>query len=171
MKTSNEWNYHIAWLMEVNACCAVNCYALISGYVSVKNKNSQNRICKYLSMWVQVFFYSVGITLIAFLFNHESIGIRALLESLFPVATNQYWYFACYTALFFLMPWLNRFIQIVDKRELTKFVALLIMMFSFFLGYITTARRRSVCNFLRILCYMADYTLHNWSRDEKIQCY
>lgn len=132
LKTSNEWNYHIAWLMEVNACCAVNCYALISGYVGVKNKNSQNRICKYLSMWIQVFFYSFGITAVAFLFNHGSIGIRAFLESLFPVATNQYWYFSCYTVLFFLMPWLNRFVQMIEKKELTKLVVLLVMMFSLF---------------------------------------
>lgn len=132
MKTSTGWNYHIAWLMEVNACCAVNCYALISGYVGVEAKNSQNRIGKYLSMWIQVFFYSFGITAVAFLLNHESIGIRALLESLFPVATNQYWYFSCYTALFFLMPWLNRFVQMFDNKELTRLVFLLVVMFSFF---------------------------------------
>lgn len=132
LKTSNGWNYHIAWLMEVNACCAVNCYALISGYVGVETKNSQNRIRKYLSMWIQVFFYSFGITIVAFLINHEVIGIRALLESLFPVATNQYWYFSCYTALFFLIPWLNRFIQMCDNRELTRLVALLVVMFSTF---------------------------------------
>ena len=132
MKTSNGWNHHIAWLMEVNACCAVNCYALISGYVGCEKKLPQNRIGKYLSMWIQVFFYSFGITIVAFLINHEVIGIRALLESFFPVATNQYWYFSCYTPLFFLMPWLNRFVQMVEKRELTRLVALLVVMFSIF---------------------------------------
>ena len=132
LKTSTGWNYHIAWLMEVNACCAVNCYALVSGYVNVERKNLQNRIGKYISMWMQVFFYSFGITAVAFLLNHESIGILALLESLFPVATNQYWYFSCYTALFFLIPWLNRFIQMCDNRELTRLVALLVVMFSAF---------------------------------------
>ena len=132
VNAGSGWNFHIAWLLEINACCAVNCYALISGYVSGEKKNFQNRIGKYLSMWVQVFFYSFGITVVAFLLNREAVGIKMLLESLFPVATNQYWYFSCYTALYFLMPWLNRFIQMLDKRELTRLVILLIVMFSFY---------------------------------------
>ena len=31
-------NYDISWLLDTLCYCAVNCYALISGYVGVKSK-------------------------------------------------------------------------------------------------------------------------------------
>lgn len=31
-------NYAFAWFLEISAYCAVNCYALISGYVGVKSR-------------------------------------------------------------------------------------------------------------------------------------
>lgn len=39
--------YYAAWLMEIAAYCAVNCYALISGYVGI---NSKYRYSKIISL-------------------------------------------------------------------------------------------------------------------------
>ena len=36
--TENTVNYNVAWIMNISAYCAVNCYALISGYVGIKSK-------------------------------------------------------------------------------------------------------------------------------------
>ena len=53
--------YHVCWLMECTALCAVNCYGLISGYVGVRSTWRPSRI---LYLWVIVFFYSVLITVL-----------------------------------------------------------------------------------------------------------
>ena len=53
--------YVPAWLLEFMAYCAVNCYALISGYVGVKSKF---RLSGILALWMQVmFFYGISNTL------------------------------------------------------------------------------------------------------------
>ena len=36
--SSLSLNYEIAWFLEISAYCAVNCYALISGYVGINSK-------------------------------------------------------------------------------------------------------------------------------------
>lgn len=39
-------NYDISWLLDTLCYCAVNCYALISGYVGVKSKFKLQNIIK-----------------------------------------------------------------------------------------------------------------------------
>ena len=48
--------YSVAWFMEIASYCAVNCYALISGYVGVKTKFRMSNI---LYLWLQVVFYGL----------------------------------------------------------------------------------------------------------------
>jgi surface polysaccharide O-acyltransferase-like enzyme len=59
-------NYEIAWLLELMCISAVNCYALISGYIMYNIKVKYKRI---VNLWFQVIFYSVGITFIYAVFN------------------------------------------------------------------------------------------------------
>ena len=54
-------NYDISWLLDTLCYCAVNCYALISGYVGVKSKFKLQNIIK---LWFQVLFYSVVLNII-----------------------------------------------------------------------------------------------------------
>lgn len=57
----------VTWIIQVLVYGAVNCYALISGYVGI---NSRYRYSKLLSIWAQVFFYTFTIT--ALFCNHRS---------------------------------------------------------------------------------------------------
>lgn len=47
--------YNILWILEIMSYCAVNCYALISGFVGVKSKFKYSNI---LILWLQVVFYN-----------------------------------------------------------------------------------------------------------------
>lgn len=51
--------YFVTWGIQVLAYSAVNCYALISGYVGA---HSRYRYSKCLSLWLQVFFYTFAFT-------------------------------------------------------------------------------------------------------------
>lgn len=46
-------NYNLVWLLEILAYCSVNCYALITGYVSTDTKFKYSRI---ISLWFQLLF-------------------------------------------------------------------------------------------------------------------
>ena len=63
--TASEGNlaaYSTVWLLEAAAYCAVNCYALISGYVGYSDRPKPLRLARCIELWLQVVFYSVIIT-------------------------------------------------------------------------------------------------------------
>jgi len=110
--------------------CAVDIYAIISGYVGYKENEYGIKTSKYINLWLQVFFYSVGITVVALFVFPDKVGTESLIRSLFPVLSERYWYFSSYTVVFFLAPWVNRLIYSLDQKQLTKFVVLLFSVFS-----------------------------------------
>jgi len=120
----------IAWLFEVIAYCSVNCFALISGFLLYSKEERPYRYSKYISLWLQVAFYSFGITAIAYLIRPDAVGIKAVLTGALPVLTGCYWYFEAYTALFFMIPWLNRFIRSCSRRDLNLLMLTSFLIFS-----------------------------------------
>ncbi len=108
-------NYELAWLLETSAYGAVNCYALISGYVGYKAKY---RYTNLAVLWLQVLLYSVGFTVAFALFFPGTVHVMDVLRSFFPVLSNYGWYFTCYFALFFLMPPLNHLINTMSEKSL-----------------------------------------------------
>lgn len=119
--------YHVAWLLEIICYCAVNCYALISGYVMIE---SNFKYKKYLLMWLQVFAYSIGITLLFMMCNSQSINLKFVIESFLPVLSRRWWYFTAYTGVFFLVPFLNIMIKGLDKKKMLLLCTTLFVLFS-----------------------------------------
>jgi surface polysaccharide O-acyltransferase-like enzyme len=74
--------YWVAWFLEILSYCAVNCFALISGYVMV-NKNA--KLKSLIALWFQVIFYSLLITLLFFVFVPETKDLGSLLFSFIPI--------------------------------------------------------------------------------------
>lgn len=142
LSSATGYQYVIAWLLEITAYCAVNCYAMISGYVCYSDTAKTYHYKKFLSFWVQVFVYSFGITLLAFLIKPESVGIRTLILSLFPIASKQYWYASAYAGLFFVIPWINKLLKSCTKKESTRLVLILT---SLFMLYGTFANKLGDC--------------------------
>ena len=121
---------NIVWVFEIIAYCAVNCYAMISGFVQYSEKEKPYQYSKYATLWLQVVFYSFGITLLTYFIDNSSISIKFLVKSLLPVTTKQYWYFSAYTGLFFIVPWLNRFIRNLSEAQMTRFILIVFLVFS-----------------------------------------
>ena len=108
-------NFNAAWLLEIAAYCAVDCYALISGYVGFQGKHKASNI---VMLWLQVAFYSIGATLLFKLILPESVNNLTLFNSFFPVMTKQYWYFTSYFGLFLITPLLNAAVNSMTKKQL-----------------------------------------------------
>ena len=119
-------NYKVAWLMETASYCAVNCYALISGYVGYKSKPKLSSIT---GIWLQVAFYTVGIGVIAAPI-FDNFDKSYVLKTFFPVSNNFYWYFTAYFCIYFFTPFFNKIIKEVSDKRLKNLAILLFLMFS-----------------------------------------
>lgn len=116
----------ILWFIEMFSYCAVDCYAVISGYVMYSEKEKPYRYSRYVPMWLQVFTYSVGIFAAKLILRGVAEGdIKYLIESAFPVTMRRYWYFTAYTGLFFVVPFLNKALRALNKRQSTYLIATL----------------------------------------------
>ena len=132
IETSSGAEHLTATVLKAMVYCAVNCYAMISGYVMYSDTDKPYRYSKYINIWLQVLFYSFVITLIAFLFFNENHTITwmGLLKSAFPVSTNAYWYFTAYTGLFFVAPWLNRLTRTLNHKQMHGLILTVFILFS-----------------------------------------
>ncbi|SCJ95754.1 Uncharacterized protein conserved in bacteria [uncultured Ruminococcus sp.] len=128
LESSNGSQYASAYLLKCITYCAVNCFAIITGYVNFSQEPKKFYYSKFLRLWSQVVTYSFGIQLIAFLFGRQR-GIGRLLFSAFPILSGQYWFVCCYAGLFLLMPWLNKFLRTIDTKESIRFSTLLFLFF------------------------------------------
>ncbi len=106
--------YYIVWFFEIGAYCAVNCFALISGYVMA---DKQVKLKKAVGLWLEVLFYSVAITVLFFILRPETFSLKALALSFFPVLTKKWWYVSAYFGLLIFIPILNAFINTATQTS------------------------------------------------------
>ncbi len=123
----NSINYHISWIMEIGAYCAVDIFALISGYLMVGRRWKIGRI---IELWLQVSFYSLGLTFVYAIINPNTVGIKVWIKSTFPVCFQSWWYFTAYFGLFFFIPFLNKLLEFLTKRQTNILIIILITLFS-----------------------------------------
>lgn len=119
-------NYGIAWVLEIIAICAVNSYALISGYVGVDTKYKYTGI---IQLWFQVIFYTLLITCVFSLWKPEVIGVKEVFAALTPVISEEYWYFTAYFAMFFFIPFLNFLVNEMKQKHVYQLVISLVGVF------------------------------------------
>lgn len=119
--------YAMAWYVEIFAYCAVNCYALLTGYNYFDKTISNNKI---VSFWLQIIFYALGINLI-FYFCGSKITSEMWLMGFFPITTRVYWYATAYFGLFFLIPLFNKSINELSIGNLKQLLYIMFVVFSF----------------------------------------
>ncbi len=118
--------YYMAWLMESLSYCAVNCFAMTTGYLMIDKSYRTSRI---IPLWFQVSFYSILFTIGMELlqFNPDA---KMWFKSFFPVSTGLYWYFSAYFCLFFMTPFINKVLTTLSKRQFTILCSVLVTFFS-----------------------------------------
>lgn len=120
--------YKAGWFLEIAAFCAVNCYALISGYVGIRAKYKYSN---FAVLWLRVVFYTISITIVYAVFFPGTVGTPQWLGAIFPVMGYQYWYFTAYFGLFLFIPVLNMGMNALSRRQAKMLVIGLIAGFSF----------------------------------------
>ncbi len=122
-----SWRHGLCWLLEAAAFCAVDCYALISGYVGTGRKF---RISGIALLWLRVVFWTLIITTVTLVIAPELVGIRQYVRAVLPVTMKQYWYFTSYFCVFFLMPFLDSAVENLPRRLMTFLLAALAVIFT-----------------------------------------
>lgn len=130
--TIGSSQYKIAWFIEIFAYCAVDVFAIISGYVCYSEENKKIKFSRYINLWLQVVFYGLLINLVCSFIRPELITGDSYLKVLFPVSNHLYWYFTAYTGVFLFMPLINNAIKNSDNNLLKKTLVLIFMVFSIF---------------------------------------
>lgn len=117
-------NYEVAWLLEAAAFCAVNCFAMISGYVGVE---TEFRWYKGVVLWLQIAFWTVGLLIIYAVATDYPIGVEQIARAILPVTTQHYWYVTAYFATFLFIPYMNRLINSLNKKEMQMLAVIIVV--------------------------------------------
>lgn len=113
----------------------VNLYAMITGYLCLEK---QWRPSRYIYLWLMVIFYGIGLILFGLLLDFfrilpwEASG-EAAIEVIrqLPFGTS-YWYFAAYSGLFFLLPFINPVLKTCSRMQFISLLGVLFVIFPLF---------------------------------------
>lgn len=114
------------WEWQILTYVAVNAYALLSGYVG---RTSNFRLSKMALIWLQVFFYSFGMTVVFALLGFP-LQLADWGKAFFPIVTRQYWYMSAYLGLLLFQPLLNKGIAAMRHKELKQILLVGFVLFS-----------------------------------------
>lgn len=120
-------SYELIWLLEIATYCAVNCFALISGYVGYKSKYKFSNI---INIYAQVLFYNIIITIIFKFLDCETVSGIDWVKAFFPLIGNQFWYFDAYFCMFFFIPFFNSLIELLDQKIFKKLLITILIIYS-----------------------------------------
>lgn len=121
---------YVSWFIEAFAIVAVNVYMLISGYFLLESTFKVKRLLRLL---LQLWFYSIGIGLVAAAFGYlpqEGFSLYYLAQLLLPVSTNHYWFMTAYIFMYLFMPLLSFGVRNMTKKQFQIVLGLLIFIFS-----------------------------------------
>ena len=113
-------NYYVSTFLRTIVWCGVDIFALISGCVGYQYQRGY-RIVGFLRLWLQVLFYSAGISLLFYFFYPGSINEKELLKSFAPLTTQAYWYFTAYFFVILFAPLLNNLVEISSAKRLAYY--------------------------------------------------
>ena len=121
--------YSVYYLIKSIVTCSVDCFALMSGYISSNKENQSYH--KIIEMWLQVFFYSFIFSLILEVSGISSIsGVKTYFRRMIPVTGEMYWYFTAFFALFFLRPYINKCLNQLSRKQTKELLIILFLLFS-----------------------------------------
>ena len=124
----NDKFYWITTALHMFSLVAVNCFVLISGYFTSTSKIKPSKL---IMLWTLVTTFSLGVYLLlcAIPSTGFELSFGEILVSIFPVMAKRYWFFTCYIVMMVLSPFVNKFIDSLDKATYKKLLAVLLVLF------------------------------------------
>ena len=121
-------NNHIGWFLEIGAYCAVNCFAIVSGYVYFKSKHKYANIL-YLNLQV-TFLLLISITIFKIRYPNL-VTLTDFKKASMPFAYYVLWYYRAYFCMFFFIPFMNILVDKLTRNQGRLLVYTIFILFSF----------------------------------------
>jgi len=125
--TPGNWKYYAFHIIEYSCLIAVNIYIMITGYFQIQSKVKMKKI---IYMELQMIFYSVILYIISISFNKIEFNTITFLKTFFPFITKKYWFMTAYMGLYLIIPFFNKFVNLLNKKEYTNLLFLLLLLLS-----------------------------------------
>ena len=120
-------SYNVLWLLAIAADCAVNCFGIISGYVSY---GKPFKPAKLLRLHLTVVLYGVVITGAVHFLKPEAVTNFDLLRAIAPICTQSHWFYSVYAVMFLFMPLLSRLVSRCSKEVCKRILLTAVVLFS-----------------------------------------
>ena len=160
--------YYITNIMRSFTVFGVNGFILLSGYFGI-NLNYKKKLIR---LDIKILFYTWIFFVIGIVSGIHQINIIKDILLIFPVITKRYWFITDYFVLCILSPFLNKFIQSLDREELKKLLLIsgiifyLIATFCFMINadQIVNDSGYGMINFIYL--YFIGFYLKHYYKDE-----
>lgn len=105
----------------------INCFVLITGYFMCRSSFSWDKLLK---LYLQILLYTLVIYGIFCITGHERLSLFTLLWKMWPVKSIADGFTSCFVLFYLFIPFLNIFLQALDKKNHTFLLVLLVLIFS-----------------------------------------
>lgn len=151
--------------LQIGGHIGVNTFVLISGYFLVNIPDI--KLDKVWKLWSQLSFYSLSIFIVFVITDLREFSWFSLLESVFPVTFNKWWFASTYFILYLFTPYINILLHKLNKRMYQKMLLLMFICWSV-IPTVTTSSFESN-NLIWFICmYSAGGYMRLWTEELKI---
>lgn len=136
---NNACSYVHLLIHSLSYSC-IDLFALATGFLCVSSSCKYSRI---VNLWLSAFFWGL-VMLLACRIVGYSVPLKYFFNAAFPIWRSQYWFLTAYFMMFFFMPFLNKGIKAMSRREfhhLFTVIAIFICGYSIYSGDLFSLRR------------------------------
>ena len=148
-------------IMEAFCITGVNTYVLISGFFLSQGKVKISRLFQLIC---QVFFYtilvSVAMMLVGTYVLHYDSSVYKLVQYIFPISSEHYWFVTAYVIMYVLAPVMNAAMDKLTRKQMKTVILGLLIWFCFIKSIIPVSAARTV-NIIRSHFHPSSHKVHN----------
>lgn len=122
-----SFSYFFSWGANAYFHVMVNVFVMLSGYFLSNQRIKGKSIIK---LELQVWFVSLALYIVSLALKREAFSFKALLFSITPIMSREYWFATNYFALLLLAPVYNFLIRKMNDKQLKYTWFMLVILFS-----------------------------------------
>ena len=124
-------------IMEAFCISGLNTYVLISGFFLSKGKV---RLSRVLQLICQVYFYTILISVAMMLVGtytlHYDNSVYKLVQYIFPISSEHYWFVTAYVIMYALAPVMNIAVEKLERKQIKAVILALLLWFCFIKSFV-----------------------------------
>lgn len=126
--TPEDNSYMLLKALEVLLSYGVNIFVIITGYFMIDRESVNIR--KVVDLIWKIAFWGCALFFASIWIGINTFRISGLVKSILPIIFGYRWFIKAYIILYLLIPYINRLIHSISKRQLEILIILLLILFS-----------------------------------------